>query len=393
MQYVLKIGGGLALLAMAGSASIAVESAPSIERVASVDEVTDAAPIALLVDMRSGQVLYSKEADRRFVPASITKVMSAFVAFEMIESGELDERQVFTFSEEAAKVWKRKGSTMFLTEGEQVPVYALLQGITSVSANDACVVLAEGAAGSLDAWADRMNGAAAELGMSNSHFNTPNGYMDDGKTFTTASDLSKLARALISRHPDKYARYFGKEGLNYKGIAQANHDPITGKVEGADGLKTGFTNEAGYGFLGSAERNGTRLIMVVAGVDRGRERGQAARDLIEWGFAAFDRELLFSRGQKVTDAEVQDGSARSVGLVAAEPIKLAVPKGTTPAVSIRVSYEGPLRAPIRQGDKFATLVMDVDGMPQSRIALVAQDDVAEAGPLDRVWNGLAGWFS
>ena len=393
MQYVLKIGGGLALLAMAGSASIAVESAPSIERVASVDEVTDAVPIALLVDMRSGQVLYSKEADRRFVPASITKVMSAFVAFEMIESGELDERQVFTFSEEAAKVWKRKGSTMFLTEGEQVPVYALLQGITSVSANDACVVLAEGAAGSLDAWADRMNRAAAELGMSNSHFNTPNGYMDDGKTFTTASDLSKLARALISRHPDKYARYFGKEGLNYKGIAQANHDPITGKVEGADGLKTGFTNEAGYGFLGSAERNGTRLIMVVAGVDRGRERGQAARDLIEWGFAAFDRELLFSRGLKVADAEVQDGSARSVGLVAAEPIKLAVPKGTSPAVSIRVSYEGPLRAPIRQGDKVATLVMDVDGMPQSRIALVAQDDVAEAGPLDRVWNGLAGWFS
>ena len=378
---------------MAGSASIAVESAPSIERVASVDEVTDAVPIALLVDMRSGQVLYSKEADRRFVPASITKVMSAFVAFEMIESGELDERQVFTFSEEAAKVWKRKGSTMFLTEGEQVPVYALLQGITSVSANDACVVLAEGAAGSLDAWADRMNRAAAELGMSNSHFNTPNGYMDDGKTFTTASDLSKLARALISRHPDKYARYFGKEGLNYKGIAQANHDPITGKVEGADGLKTGFTNEAGYGFLGSAERNGTRLIMVVAGVDRGRERGQAARDLIEWGFAAFDRELLFSRGLKVADAEVQDGSARSVGLVAAEPIKLAVPKGTSPAVSIRVSYEGPLRAPIRQGDKVATLVMDVDGMPQSRIALVAQDDVAEAGPLDRVWNGLAGWFS
>ncbi|WP_061923970.1 D-alanyl-D-alanine carboxypeptidase family protein [Altererythrobacter epoxidivorans] len=378
---------------MAGSASIAVESGPSIERVASVDEVTDAAPIALLVDMRSGQVLYSKEADRRFVPASITKVMSAFVAFEMIESGELDERQVFTFSKEAAKVWKRKGSTMFLTEGEQVPVYALLQGITSVSANDACVVLAEGAAGSLDAWADRMNKAAADLGMSNSHFNTPNGYMDDGKTFTTASDLSKLARALISRHPDKYARYFGKEGLNYKGIAQANHDPITGKVEGADGLKTGFTNEAGYGFLGSAERNGTRLIMVVAGVDRGRERGQAARDLIEWGFAAFDRKLLFSRGLKVADAEVQAGSARSVGLVAAEPIKLAVPKGTTPAVSIRISYEGPLRAPIRQGDKVASLVMDVDGMPQSRIALVAQDDVAEAGPLDRVWNGLAGWFS
>lgn len=393
MQYVLKIGGGLALLALVSSASIAVESAPSVERVASADEVAEAAPIALLVDMRSGQVLYSKEADRRFVPASITKVMSAFVAFEMIESGELDERQVFTFSEDASKVWKRKGSTMFLTEGEQVPVYALLQGITSVSANDACVVLAEGAAGSLDAWADRMNKAAAELGMSNSHFNTPNGYMDDGKTFTTANDLSKLARALISRHPDKYARYFGKEGLNYKGIAQANHDPITGKVKGADGLKTGFTNEAGYGFLGSAERNGTRLIMVVAGVDRGRDRGQAARDLMEWGFGAFDRELLFSRGQKVTDAEVQDGSVRSVGLVAAEPIKLAVPRGTNPEVSIRVSYEGPLRAPIEQGDKVASLVMDVDGMPQSRIALVAQEDVAEAGPLDRVWNGLAGWFS
>ena len=353
----------------------------------------DDAPIALLVDMRTGQTLFEREADRRFVPASITKVMSAFVAFEMIEAGEISERQVFTFSEAAAEDWQRVGSTMFLKAGDRVPVYTLLQGITAVSANDASVTLAEGAAGSLEAWADRMNKTARELGMADSHFGTPNGFPDEGHTFTTARDLERLARALITRHPDKYARYFGQRGMQYNGIAQDNHDPITGKVRGADGIKTGFTNEAGYGFLGSAERNGNRLIMIVAGAPRGRVRDNQARTMMEWGFSAFDRQLIFAKGEHIAKARVQAGDARSVELIAADPIRIAVPQGARPKLEMRLRYEGPIRAPIAAGQKIAVLELTIDGLPTSQIPLVAKEAVGEAGPIDRIWNGFAGWFS
>ncbi|WP_427966897.1 D-alanyl-D-alanine carboxypeptidase family protein [Altererythrobacter sp.] len=362
-------------------------------RVPEGDAIAQDAPIALLVDMRSGQTLYSKQADRRFVPASITKVMTAYVAFEMIAAGELSEAQQFTFSEAAAEEWKHTGSTMFLEPGEKVSVSMLLRGIASVSANDASIALAEGAAGSVDAWIEKMNVTARKLGMVNSHFGTPNGWPDDGRTFTSANDLAKLARALISGHPDLYARYFGKDGLRHNGIAQANHDPITRAVKGADGIKTGFTNEAGYGFLGSAERDGTRLIMVVAGVDKPRVRRDVSRGLIEWGYDGFARRLMYGKGQQVASARVQDGTSDHVTLVPAAPIKLAVPDGENPAVVLKLRYEGPLKAPIAKGEEVAVLELTVAGMPTSQIPLVAGDDVARAGTFRRIWNGLTGWFS
>lgn len=353
----------------------------------------DDVPIALLVDATSGQVLHERNADRRFMPASITKTMTAYVAFELMAEGKLDPRQTFTVRSQTFAKWRRKGSTMFLEQGARVSVDDLLMGIMNVSANDGAVVLAEGAAGSVDEWIKLMNQKARELGMSNSHFGTPNGWMDDGHTFVSARDLVKLATAMQTRHPLKYARYIGHSGFAYGGIAQPNHDPLVGRVRGADGIKTGFTNEAGMGYLGSVKRNGHRLTLVVAGVDRARVRNRAARDFVEWGFSSFDAKLLFANGAIVGDAKVQGGSRRKVGLKAAGPIFVSVPKGTDPEVSIRIHYNGPLKAPIDENVPVAELELEVAGMPTSRIPLMATEPVAKAGFLARIWNGLIGWVT
>jgi D-alanyl-D-alanine carboxypeptidase (penicillin-binding protein 5/6) len=348
------------------------------------------APIALLVDLSSGQTLFSRDPDRRFVPASITKVMTVFVAFEMIDSGKIDPGQTVMMSTDAYKHWHAVGSTMFLKEHQRVTVDQLLHGITTVSANDGSVVLAEGLAGSTEKWVAMMNAAARRIGMEDSHYGRPNGWMDDGQTFVTAHDLVTLATALIQRHPDLYRRYFGHKRLRFNGFEQVNHDPITGVVPGADGIKTGFTNQAGYGFLGSAERDGRRLIMVVAGSPTGRARNEAARSLMEWGFEAFGSQPLFPKGSVVGEAAVQDGDSRHVALIAPQAISAAMPQGTHPQVKLSIRYEGPLRAPIRAGKPVAELVIEAAGMPTSRVPLTARDDVAQANLFYRLTNGIAG---
>ena len=349
------------------------------------------APILLMVDLGSGQTLYARDADRRFVPASITKVMTTFLAFEWMEEGRLFPQQVFAMRPETFAQWHRVGSTMFLPNNAQVSVDDLVHGITTVSANDGSVVLAEGAAGSVADWTAAMNAKSAELGMRNSHWNTPNGWMDDGQTFTTARDLSILGQTMLSRHPTKYKHFFGARTFVYNGITQSNHDPISGVVPGADGIKTGFTNQAGYGFLGSAIRDGRRLVMVVAGSPNGRARGNAARAFIEWGFDSFDSKPMFNRGAEVATARVQGGNAISVGLRARGPINVSVPRGTNPKMKMSVRYEGPLQAPIAAGEEVAQLVVNIDGMPEHRIPLVAAQSVEKAGLVGRIVNGVVGW--
>ena len=364
-------------------------AASDIEPAIPSDEV---APIALMVDLTSGQTLYSREADRRFVPASITKAMTTFLAFEKMEAGELNLQQVFTVGDEAYRNWRRKGSTMFLNRGDRITVDQLLHGVTTVSANDGSVVLGEGASGSLDAWLDEMNALARRIGMKDSHFGSPNGYPDDGRTWTTANDLATLAEAMIRRHPSKFDHFVGHAEFEYNGIKQPNHDPLIGKLRGADGIKTGFTYQAGYGFLGTAERDGRRLAMVVAGSDSGRERNRAAQAFMEWGFSAFDRMVLYSKDERVGSAQVQDGSWPSIDLVAPHMIALSVPANTRPEVAIRITYEGPVRAPIRQGERIATLHVEAEGMPDASIPLLAARDIEKAGPFQRMLNGIVGWF-
>jgi serine-type D-Ala-D-Ala carboxypeptidase (penicillin-binding protein 5/6) len=351
------------------------------------------APVALLVDLGSGQVLHARRPDARFMPASVTKVMTLYLAFELIAQRKLDPAQVFVMSPGLARDWRRVGSTMFLEAGERVAVDDLLLGIANVSANDGAVVLAEGQAGTVAAWTAMMNQTALGIGMTGSHFASPNGWPDEGRTFTTASDLVALARAIITRHPDKFGYYIGRTGFDYKGIAQINHDPMIGRVPGADGIKTGFTNEAGFSYLGTARRNGQRLVLVLAGVPNGRLRARIARAYVEWGFSAFERRQLFAPDAVVGEARVQDGDARAVPLKAAGMVAINLPKGSRGPLAARIRYEGPLRAPITAGQEVAVLEVTAEGVAPARIPLYAAESVGTAGPLDRIVNGALGLFS
>lgn len=352
------------------------------------DSFTPSAPIALMLDMSSGETLFSRQPHRRFMPASLTKIMTAYVAFELIDEGRLDPRQHFTMSHEAFKKWHGVGSTLFLGDGESISVEDLLTGIVTVSANDGCIVLAEGIAGSVPRFAAMMNAKARALGMNDSHYNTPNGWMDQGQTYVTAADLVKLTRALITRHPALYRHYFGHETMTYNGIEQHNHNPIYGYVDGADGVKTGFTNQAGFGFVGSAERDGRRLVMVLAAMDGESHRKTESRQFMEWGFHAWTARPLVEQGAAIGQAAVQGGTARSVTLVAPRRYFTTVPNGGKASPTISIRYKGPLRAPVAKGAEVATMVVREPGRPEANLPLVAGEAIAKGGALARIRDGV-----
>lgn len=369
------------------TATIALIAAP-----ANPAPVPDAIPVGLLVDLSNGQTLFAREEDRRFVPASITKVMTAYTAFELIEAGDLRADMRFQYSQELEDEWYAEGSNMFLRAGEQPTVGQLLLGITTVSGNDASVALAMAATGSVEDWLDLMNENAARLGMRDTHFGSANGYPDGGQTYTSARDLAILADAITRDHPALYARYFGHRSLRWRNIAQANHDPVTGRVVGADGLKTGFTREAGFTFLGSAERDGRRLAMVLAGAPDGQLRDDTSRALLEWGFDAFEQRTLVAGNVIVGRAAVQDGETSFVALRTAGDVNVALPRGQgADRWSVEVVYRGPVRAPINAGDQIARLRLSVDGETALEVPLEATTSVAQANPLQRIANAFRKW--
>jgi D-alanyl-D-alanine carboxypeptidase (penicillin-binding protein 5/6) len=330
------------------------------------------APIAYMEDISTGAVLYARDADRRMPPASMAKMMTVYVAFDMIKKGELKLDQAFPVRPETWERWHgpKAGSTMFLSVNEQVSVDNLLKGIVTLSGNDACVVLAEGISGTEQTFTDRMNEAAKRIGLSNSHFGNSNGWPDNGVTYVTARDLAKLASATIRDHPDLYKRYYSLKEFTWgktlgegAAITQANRDPLLGRVAGADGLKTGHTEEAGYGFTGSAEQNGRRLVMVVAGLDSFNGRIQESVKFMDWGFRAWQAKPIVAAGRRVAAAEVQLGDESEVGLVAPTQLRVALPAGAVPQLSARVVYQGPIKAPIVKGQKVAELVVTSPGLP------------------------------
>jgi len=349
-------------------------------------------PVYLAIDLSSGLVLTEREADRRFLPASMTKVMSAWTAFELIAQGSLDPARRIKVRPETAKIWAGRGTSMWLKPDEEVTVDNLLRGMTTISANDACVVLAEGLFGSVPAWTARMNAEARRLGMTRSTFATPNGWPDGGRTQVTARDMIRLGSALVERHPDLYRRYFGRREMTWNGVAGRNHDPITGVVAGADGIKTGHTNESGYSFLGTAQRQGRRLMIVIGGATSEVQRASAARALLEWGFSAWQSRFLFPAGKTVAVARVQGGDARRVGLVTLQPVAMTTPRDSTAKPTIRVRYKGPLVAPFEKGAHLADLEVDVPGQPAAILPLGVARSVGVAGPLDRILNGIVGPF-
>ncbi|MGE3693007.1 MAG: D-alanyl-D-alanine carboxypeptidase family protein [Novosphingobium sp.] len=352
-----------------------------------------AIPVVMLTDLGSGQVLLARNPDRRFAPASITKVMTVYTAFGLIRRGDLDLRRSVEVEPATAREWNGKGTSLYLEGGQRVPVELLLRAITTVSANDASVVLASSSAGSVPAWSDLMNANARALGMTGSRFATPNGWPDKGATYVTARDLTRLADALTGQYAVEYRRFFGQKQLTFNGRTQQNKDPAIGLVSGADGIKTGHTNEAGFNYLGSAERQGRRLVMVVGGARSEAERAAASRALLEWGFSAWRARPLFDLRSVVGSARVQNGNARHVALKPQRPVHAVFPGEANGPVLLRIVYRGPLVAPIAKGAQVAELEIRSGGLPPGRVPLVAAESVGEAGPLDRLINGLAGLFS
>ena len=355
------------------------------------------ARVAYLVDLSSGAVLLSKNADQRMPPASMAKMMTTNVAFELIKKGDLQLNKMCTVRPETWQKWHgpQAGSTMFLSPGEQVSVENLLNGIVTLSGNDASVVLAECIAGTEEAFVNVMNEHARALGLTGSRFGNSNGWPDEGRTYVTARDLATLARAEIENHPDLYKKFYSRPDFTWgktlgsgQAITQGNRNPLLGRVPGADGLKTGHTEEAGYGFTGSADQNGRRLIMVVAGLDSFNQRIEESVRLMQWGFNAWQSKPLYKAGTTVDSAKVQMGGEDEVALVAPRNLAVTIPAGILSKVTAtKIRYKGPVKAPIAKGQHIADLVVTTTEGEQVT-PLVAAEAVEEAGFFARAWIGL-----
>jgi D-alanyl-D-alanine carboxypeptidase (penicillin-binding protein 5/6) len=379
-----------ALLLATAAVAILTSAAP-----AKAPQFETEAPIAYLVDLSSGAELLAKNADQRIPPASMAKMMTTELAFELIDEGKLSLDKMCTVRPETWRQWHSAGSTMFLSANEQVSVRNLLHGIVTLSGNDASVVLAECVAGTEDGYVARMNVLADKLGMTNSQFGNTTGWPDEGRTYVTARDLATLAKASIERHPKLYKQFYGQEKFTWgktlgggEPITQGNRNPLLGKIAGADGLKTGHTEEAGYGFTGSAEQNGRRLVMVVAGLPSWNARVNESTRLMSWGFNAWEAKPLFKSGQQVGTAQVQLGSDGEVPLVAPRDLAVTLPAGLLGDSQLKVRYKGPIKAPIAKGQHVADLVVTTGETPPQVMPLVAGEAVGEAGFFTRAWIGL-----
>jgi D-alanyl-D-alanine carboxypeptidase (penicillin-binding protein 5/6) len=359
------------------------------------------APIAYMIDLSSGAELMAKDADRRMPPASLAKMMATELAFELIDSGHLSLNKMCTVQQETWQKWHGPagGSTMFLSPGEQVSVENLIHGVVTLSGNDASIVLAECVAGTDQAYVAQENALAKRLGIANSYFGTPNGWPDNDVTMVTARDLGKLARATIERHPKLYKQFYAQPNFTWgktlgsgADIKQDNRNPILGRIAGADGLKTGHTDEAGYGFTGSAMQNGRRLIIVLAGMTSVNQRIAESVRFMNWGFNAWQTKPLYKSGATVGKAKVQLGSSSEVSLVAPQDIAVTMPAGLGGSIrSTQIRSLVPLKAPIAKGDHVADLVVTTETGPQT-MALVAGESVSEAGFFRRVWIRLLEWL-
>lgn len=343
------------------------------------------APIIMLKDLESGAILFSRGAERQFAPASMTKVMTAYVILDMIKDGRLRSTKEYRMTEAIWSQWnaRRGNSSMFLRVGEQVSVDKLLLGLITVSGNDAATLLAVGIDGSEAEFVKRMNRVAADIGMTNSRFGTPSGWPDGGRTMVSAEDMIRLADRLIRDHPEAYARYFSRPRLEHglspdkKPIVQRNRNPILGRFDGADGLKTGYTQEAGYCFLGSAERDGRRLIMVVAGMESAQARREEAERLMTWGFTAWEGRVISSANKPMLKLPVNSGDQPAVIAENSMEIRMTVPRGHDGRYRASIRGLTPISAPIKAGTQVADFVVRPAGLPAQITPLIVRKGIDE----------------
>ena len=343
-----------------------------------------AAREAILIDETAGTVIFEKNSQVITFPSSMTKMMTIYLVFERLAEGSLSLSDTLPVSE---KAWRMGGSKMFVEVGSDVRIEDLLRGIIVQSGNDATIVVAEGLAGSEEAFAREMTDKARELGMMATSYRNASGWPDPAHV-TTVEDLSILVRRTIEDFPEYYS-FYSETGFTYSGIEQSNRNPLLYAGIGADGLKTGHTDSAGYGLAASAVQDDRRLVLVINGIDSSQDRASESQRILEWGFREFGTYNLFEAGEAVSDAEVWLGALDQVSLVLADDLDITMSRAARRDMTVSVVYDGPIPAPIAAGTPIASLVIEAPDMMTVERTLLAGEDVGELSFIGRLGTAIA----
>ena len=340
------------------------------------------AKTALLIDLSTGEVLLDKNSDEKTYPSSMTKIMTALMAFEKIKDGTLSMDQEFLISK---KAWKMGGSKMFIEVDKKVKVSDLLLGVVVQSGNDASIAIAEGISGSEETFAIEMNNLGKKIGLNNTNFTNSSGWPNDNH-YTTAKDLAKVAQYTLNEHPELYKMYAITE-FTYSGIKQDNRNPLLYSFEGADGFKTGHTQAAGYGLVGSAERGGRRLLFVLNGLETSRSRAQESLRLMDWGFNNFQLVDFYKQGEFVIEASTWLGKQEKVKLSSQQDISVSIPKTHISDMKVEVLVEEPIPTPISINDQVG-LVQISYADKKLQYPLLASENIEQKGFFSRITSAL-----
>jgi D-alanyl-D-alanine carboxypeptidase (penicillin-binding protein 5/6) len=342
----------------------------------------------LLVDLRTGEVLFDEEGGQPWHPASLTKLMTAYVVFAALRERKVAPDQQVNVS---ARAWKASGSRMFIDPRKPVTVDELIRGMVVQSGNDACIALAEAVAGNEEAFVQMMNREAQRLGMKNSRFMNTSG-LPDAQQYSTAQDLYLLAAALIKDFPNEYAQYYAQKEYRYNNITQPNRNRLLWIDASVDGVKTGHTEAAGYCLIASSRRGGRRLLSVLLGSTSEATRAQESLKLLNWGYQFFDAVKLYSAGSAVRPLEVWKGDKRAVNVGVGGDLFVTVPKGEADKLRAELVSQQPLVAPLAKGQRVGVLRVTHEGKPFGEYPLVALEPVAAAGFFRRSWDTLRLWL-
>ena len=355
-------------------------------------EVTPPPPVAarawLLMDVSANQVIGSLNPDERVEPASLTKLMTAYVVFQALSDKKLALNQVVPVSE---KAWRAGGSRMFIDPKRPVMVEELIQGMIIQSGNDACTALAEAVAGSEDLFAQMMNKEARRLGMANTNFMNASG-LPDPKHTSTARDLATLASALIRDFPEQYAKYYSTREYRYNNITQQNRNRLLWLDPNVDGVKTGYTDAAGYCLIASAKRGPRRMLSVVLGTASDSARAQESQKLLNFGFQFWDSARLYEKGKAVSELDVWKGAERKLKAGFMDDLTIAVPRGEAARIKVDLVSQQPLVAPVATGQRVGTLRVSLDDKPLGEFPVLALEPVAVAGIFGRTLDTIRLWF-
>lgn len=380
-----RAGPWLAAAALSASLVVATTKAQTPKK----DEFQTAAPFAILVEAESGAVLFERNADGLMAPSSMAKLMTAEMVFHALREKRIRLEDEITISDNA---WRRGGapsggSTMYAALHSRVKVQDLIRGMVVQSGNDACIALSEAMAGNEPTFATQMTKRARELGLTKSTFANSTG-LPDPEMRMTARELAQLARHLIYTYPEFYPLYSERE-FTWNKIRQQNRNPLLTMGIGADGLKTGYTREAGFGLVGSAMQNNLRLIVVVNGLKKAKDRADEARKLLEYGFRAFESRLLFAAGETVGEAKLYGAQKGRVPLVAEKPISILLPRGANEKITARIVYSGPVRAPVEKGRPIGKLKVFRGEQLTLEVPLQAAEGVIVGNVAQRAFDAAA----